>query len=147
MSRELVDPYIGGLTRKVWLWVRHEIHARALAAGYDDLSPAQVNVFRNPSIEGTRPSDLADDMQITKQSVNELLGHLERRGYLTREPDPQDSRGRRIRLTARGQALEKTVRGASADAERAAAALIGADRMRELRRALVDLVDLIDQKT
>jgi DNA-binding MarR family transcriptional regulator len=141
-----VDPYIGGLTRKVWQWVRREIHDRAIAAGYDDLSPAQANVFRNPSIDGMRPRDLADGMEITKQSVNELLGHLERLGYLTREPDPDDSRSRRIRLTARGQALEDVVRDAAADAERAAASLIGADRMRELRQTLVDLVDLLDQK-
>jgi DNA-binding MarR family transcriptional regulator len=136
-------PFIGGLTRLVWQWVRGEIHAAVVAAGYDDLNPAHVAVFRNPSVEGMRPSEVADEMQITKQSVNELLGHLERRGYLAREPDPADSRSRRIRLTDQGRELEDVVTQAAADAERKAAGLIGDDRMHELRTTLADLVTLL----
>jgi hypothetical protein len=71
--------YLGSLSRLVWQWVRQEISAAVLAAGYDDLNPAHVAVFRNPTIDGRRPSELAEEMQITRQSVNELLGHLERR--------------------------------------------------------------------
>ena len=44
-------------------------------------------------------------MQITKQSVNELIGYLERQGYLRRVVDPDDSRARIIHLPPRGQAL------------------------------------------
>ena len=124
----------------MWQWVRGEIHAAVVAAGYDDLNPAHVAVFRNPSVAGMRPRELADEMQITKQSVNELLGHLERRGYLVREPDPADSRSRRIRLTGQGRELEAVVGQAAADAEAKAAELIGEARMDELRRALTDLV-------
>jgi DNA-binding MarR family transcriptional regulator len=139
----LTNPFIGGLTRAVWQWVRGEIHAAVVAAGYDDLNPAHVAVFRNPGPDGMRPSDLAEEMQITKQSVNELLGHLERRGYLVREPDPADSRSRRIRLTDQGHKLEEVVTEAAADAERKAADLIGDDRMGELRSTLADLVTLL----
>ena len=46
---------------------------------------------------------LADQVGITKQSVNDLLGHLEGHGYLVRVPDPADGRARVIRLTAKGQ--------------------------------------------
>lgn len=127
----------------MWQWVRGEVHAAAVAAGYDDLNPAHTAVFRNPSVEGMRPSELADEMQITKQSVNELLGHLERRGYLVREPDPADSRSRRIRLTDQGRQLERVVEQAAADAEAKAAELIGADRVHELRSALAELVTLL----
>jgi DNA-binding MarR family transcriptional regulator len=137
-------PYIGSLARLVWQWVRAEIHAAVVAAGYDDLNPAHVAVFRNPSVEGMRPSELADEMQITKQSVNQLLGHLERRGYLGREPDPADSRGRRIRLTDQGHKLEAVVTQAAADAERKAADLIGDDRIADLRHTLADLVARLD---
>lgn len=131
---------MGSLTRLVWQWVRQQIHAAVVAAGYEDLNPAHVLLFRNPSLDGMRPGDLAEQMQITKQSVNELLGHLERRGYLVRERDPTDSRGRRIRLTARGLEVENLVWRAAEQAERDAAALIGEDRMQELRRTLDDLV-------
>jgi DNA-binding MarR family transcriptional regulator len=134
---------MGGMMRLVWQWVRREIQADVVAAGYDDLNPGHVALFRYPTLEGRRPSDLADDMQITKQSVNELLGHLERGGYLVREPDPADNRSRRVRLTDRGRELEATVWAAAARAERTAAAVLGKDRMQELRLALSDLVQLL----
>jgi DNA-binding MarR family transcriptional regulator len=146
-DRSLANPFIGGLTRVVWQWVRREIHAGVVAAGYDDLNPAHVALFRNPGPDGMRPSDLAEEMQITKQSVNELLGHLEHRGYLMREPDPTDGRSRRIRLTHVGQDLMGTVWQAAQNAELKAAAAIGADRMQDLRRILTDLVTQLDLTT
>jgi hypothetical protein len=69
--------------------------------------------------DGRRPGGVADEM----------LGHLERRGYLVRDPDPHDSRSR---LTDRGQALETV-------AWRPAAELIGPDRMTDLVGTLADL--------
>jgi len=42
---------------------------------------------------------LADQLQITKQSVNDLLRHLEQHGYITRQHDPTDGRARIVRLT------------------------------------------------
>jgi hypothetical protein len=46
--------------------------------------------------------------------AKELITHLERHGYLTREPDPRDVRARVIRLTDRGRELENGVIAASA---------------------------------
>jgi DNA-binding MarR family transcriptional regulator len=114
-----------------------------VSAGFDDLNPAHVAIFRYPTADGMRPSDLAEDMQITKQSVNELLGHLERRGYVVREIDETDSRSRRIRLTERGRKLENVTWAAAERAEGQAAELIGAERVRELRRTLTDLVAVL----
>lgn len=128
----------------VWQWVRGEIYAAVVDAGYDDLNPAHVAAFRNPSMEGLRPGELAAEMQITKQSVNELLGHLERQGYLIREVDPTDSRSRRIHLTRRGRALERTTFQAAENAEHRAAVLIGKDRMQQLHSTLTDLVAQLD---
>ena len=143
MSSPHGGPFIGSLSRLVWQWVRQCIHAEVRAAGFDDLNPAHVAVFRFPTAEGMRPSDLAEEMQITKQSVNDLVGHLERRGYLVREPDPNDSRSRRIRLTDRGRELEDVAYRAAARAERRAGELLGEDRLHVLRRDLADLVVLL----
>ena len=142
--RPLVDPFIGSLCRVVWQWVRREIHAAVVAAGYDDLNPAHVAVFRNPGIDGRRPGEVADAMQITKQSVNELLGYLERHGYIVRAPDPTDSRSRRIRLTETGLELQAVVWRAAETAERKASAVIGDDRMRDLRKSLAEIVAHLD---
>lgn len=137
-------PFIGSLTRRVFQWVRARIAAEVAAAGFTDLNPAHVAVFRNPSPEGHSPSELAGQLQITKQSVNELLGHLERRGYLLREPDPRHARRRRIRLTDRGREVLAVVHAAAWRAERDAAELLGEQRLTELRKTLTDLVALLD---
>jgi hypothetical protein len=97
------------MSRSLWQWVRRQIYADVVAAGFADLNPA----------------------------------HVERQGYLSREPDPIDSRSRRIRLTDLGHELEDTVWRAAAAAERTAAALLGEDRLQELRRTLLDLVTLL----
>lgn len=135
--------YIGSLTRQVWQWVRQRIYAEVTAAGFTDVKPAHVAVFRNPSPDGQSPHELAGQLNITKQSVNELLGHLEQHGYLIREPDPRDSRRRRIRLTAKGRQLEAIMWAAARRAEENAADLVGKERLAEFRRTLTDLVALL----
>ncbi len=142
-TRRPRPPFIGSLSRVVWQWVRARIAEDVLAAGYDDLNPAHIAVFRFPSPEGMRPSELAAELQITKQSVHELLGHLESRGYIVREPDPTSKRSRRIRLTDRGRLLEDVVWRAAERAEHDAAALIGAERVRDLREALLALAQAV----
>lgn len=132
--------FLGSLCRLTWQWVRQQIQLEVTAAGYDDLSPAHVALFRNPGVEGRRPGELADEMHITKQSVNELLGHLERHGYLVRDRDPDDNRSRRIRLTPRGRELSAVIIRAAEGAERTAGELIGETRMDEVVGALTDLV-------
>ena len=137
-------PFIGYLSRRVYQWVRHTMVAEVTAAGFTDLNPAHVAVFRNPRPDGMSPSELAEQLQITKQSVNELLGHLERHGYLVREPDPRNSRRRRIRLTDRGREVQAIGHAAAWRAERTVAELLGEHRLADLRRDLTDLVALLD---
>ena len=97
------------MLRVVSQWVRDQIYAGVLEAGYKDLNPAHIWVFRYPGPDGMRPSELAAGLQVTRQSVNDLMGDLEERGYLVREPDPTDGRARVVRLTTKGRKLEKTV--------------------------------------
>lgn len=132
-------PYLGGMLRLAWQWVREQIFSGVLAAGYDDLNAAHVALFRYPTLDRQRPSELADQLQITRQSVNDLLGHLEQCGYVTRETDPNDGRARVVRLTARGRRLEKTINGQAQAAELHIAELLGPRRFSLLRGALEEL--------
>jgi DNA-binding MarR family transcriptional regulator len=137
-------PYLGWLTRQVWQWVRQSVAAEVATAGFTDLNPAHLAVFRDPAPDGMSPRELAEQLQVTRQSVNELLGHLERHGYLAREPDPRNSRRRRIRLTGQGREVQAIIRTAAGRAERTAAELLGEHRLADLRRDLTDLVALLD---
>jgi DNA-binding MarR family transcriptional regulator len=130
------------MMRLGWQWVRDQIYSGVVAAGYDDLNPAHVGLIRYPTLDGQRPTKLADQVGITKQSVNDLLGHLERRGYLVRVPDPGDGRARVIRLTARGQRLEQTINTEARTAELRIADILGPRRFAQLRRSLELLSEL-----
>jgi DNA-binding MarR family transcriptional regulator len=79
-----------------------ELTERLAAAGYTDLSPAIHPVFENIDRDGTRLTELAARADMTHQSMGELVDALERRGYLTRRPDPADGRARLVCLTAKG---------------------------------------------
>jgi DNA-binding MarR family transcriptional regulator len=138
-------PYVGALLRVVWQWVRDQIYAGVVDAGYDDLNPAHVSLFRHPGLDGMRPTALAAQLLITKQSVNDLLGHLEDRGYIVRKPDPADGRARVVRLTAKGRRLEQTIYAQAHVAEVRIAEMLGPRPFAELRRALEEVAGRVRQ--
>ena len=131
---------VGALLRFALQDIRTRIYEGVVAAGFDDLRPAHVTLFRWPGPDGMRPTDLAAEVAMSKQAVNDLLGDLERLGYLTRERDPSDSRARLIRLTPRGRRLHEVAVGVHAGIEDEWARAVGARRFRELRRTLEHLV-------
>ena len=128
--------YIGAMTRVVWEWVRDQMYAGVVAAGYDDLNASHVGLWRYPGLDGLRPSQLANRAGITKQSVNDLLGHLEGHGYLERLPDSTDGRVRVIRLTPKGRRLQQTIHAEAEAAQLRIAAILGPRRFAQLHSSL-----------
>ncbi len=139
--------YVGALLRVVWQWVRDQMYAGVIAAGYDDLNAAHVGLWRYPGLDGLRPSQLADLAGITKQSVNDLLGHLERHGYLERVPDPGDGRARVIRLTSKGRRLEQTIYDEAGAAQLRIAQILGPRRFAQLHSSLELLAERFTEAT
>ncbi|HJQ60028.1 MAG TPA: MarR family transcriptional regulator [Vineibacter sp.] len=82
-----------------------EITKRLEAAGFTDVPPSFHPIFENIDPDGTRLTVLAARAGLTHQSIGEVVGELERRGYLERVPDPSDGRARLVRLTGKGRAL------------------------------------------
>jgi DNA-binding MarR family transcriptional regulator len=134
------------MLRLVWQWVRDQIYSGVLEAGFDDLNPAHVALFRYPSLDGLRPTELAAQLQITKQSINDLVSHLEQRGYLVRTPDPIDGRARVVRLTAKGRRLEQTINAQAQNSELRIAEMLGPRPFAALRGALEELSSLVTQQ-
>lgn len=130
------SPYVGAMLGIVWQWVRDQLYAGVVAAGYDDLNAAHVGLWRYPGLEGLRPSQLADRRGITKQSVNDLLGHLEQHGYLLRVPDSADRRARVIRLTSKGWRLQRTIYAEAGAAQLRIAEILGPRRFAQLHSSL-----------
>jgi DNA-binding MarR family transcriptional regulator len=133
-------PAIGALLRLAWQAVRERIYEGVLEAGYTDLSRAHVLLFRWPPIDGLRPSELATHNQLSRQSINDLLSDLEKRGYLERTPDPTDGRARIVRLKERGWDLTQVLSDMSFATESEWARAIGDERFAEFRDTLCELV-------
>ncbi len=137
---------MGALLRAAWKGVRDHIDEAVKAAGYVDITGAHVSLFRHPTLDGMRPTDLAGEMQLSKQAVNDLLRDLERQRYIRRDVDPADRRSRLIRLTAKGMRLEDTVRLAARDAERQLERELGRDRFRSFREALGEAARILNDR-
>jgi len=131
------------MLRVVWQWVRDQMYEGVVAAGYDDLTAAHVALWRYPGLDGLRPTQLADRVGITKQSVNDLLGHLEQHGYLGRAPDPADGRARVIRLTPKGRRLEQTIYAEARATQLRIAEILGPGRFAQLHSSLELLTELL----
>ena len=132
-------PLIGALLRVPWEAVQEHMLERLHAEGFADFEPSYLTVFRYPSPHGERPSDVADRRRVTKQALNHLLGQLEQRDYLRRDPDPEDGRSKRISLTPRGIKAGAVIREAVTEMEEQWAQKLGRERFEQLRTLLQEL--------
>lgn len=141
---DLPPPTIGALLRLASSRFRRRLFDAVRAAGFDDLQPAQFVLFRYPTVAGLRPTQLAEDAGLSKQTVNDLLRQLEVKGYLTLEPDPADRRARRIVLTPRGTAAMECSRAAAQAVAQAWAQAVGPERFAAVRQTLLDYITAED---
>jgi DNA-binding MarR family transcriptional regulator len=132
-------PLIGALLRMPWETVQRRMLERLHEAGFDDLDAAHLNVFQYPGPQGSKPSELASRLRMSKQALNYLLGELERLGYLERRPHPDDQRAKRVTLTKRGTSVALVMREAVAELETEWARQLGRKRFDQLRALLEEL--------
>jgi hypothetical protein len=71
---------------------------------------------------------------------NDLLGKLERSGYVERHPHPDDRRARIVHLTESGQSLQRTAHETSRDVESEWAEVLGEHRLAALRSTLEEMI-------
>ncbi len=141
LSGPFGPPLIGALLRIPWESVRRRMLERLHERGFADLDIAHLNVLQFPGPQGMKPSELAARLHASKQSINHLLGQLERSGYLERRDDSEDLRSRRIHLTPRGRSAALTIREAVTGVERDWARRLGPKRFAQLRELLRELCD------
>ncbi len=92
-----------------------DIQLKVTAAGFSDVRPVHGFVFGILAAGPLSTTDLADQLGVSKQAAGQLVEHLERRGYLTKEADPHDKRARRLVMTERGRACTQAAARAAAD--------------------------------
>lgn len=90
-----------------------------------------------------RAGDLALQAAIGKPTASALIAEMEKRGLITREPDPEDARSIRLRLTEAGLARHAAFEAALA---RHLLDLMGAEAAETILEATTALAYLIDAK-
>jgi DNA-binding MarR family transcriptional regulator len=137
-------PLIGALMRMQVDAIRERMLSALHEHGYDDVVPAHLIVLRYPGPDGRRPSEIAARSGMSKQALNYLLGQLEQLGYLTREPDPDDQRSKRVHLTDRGHGAIQTMRATVAATEQEWTEQLGRADVERLRAILTRLAAVLD---
>ncbi len=75
-------------------------------AGHDWFTGAPSAVMAYIPKGGARQSAIVEKMGLTKQAVQQLLVELEKMDVIERVADPEDRRGRIVRLTKKGMAAK-----------------------------------------
>ena len=113
--------------------------------GFSDLRPAHFAIFQQIRPEGSRITEMAEQAQISKQSMGALVDHLEACGYVERVPDPDDGRAKIVRLTALGWKVDDAAREILNQIEREWADQLGGGQLAQLKQILQDLIALIER--
>ncbi|MET9762000.1 MarR family transcriptional regulator [Streptomyces sp. NPDC006372] len=93
------------LTRIAYLAGRARQHERLMAESGLSLDRAAAAILRHiAESEPLRPGVLAVRLSVEASHVTRQLRQLERSGYVTRVPDPDDRRAQRVQLTEAGLA-------------------------------------------
>jgi DNA-binding MarR family transcriptional regulator len=132
-------PNMGVLLREPFRIGSELLHEHFAASGHPDVRAPHGNVMQFLDNEGTRVSELARRAQITKQSMAELVAHLEHHGYVERVADPDDRRAKLVRPTARGLQLHAVAGAFISELEDRWGRQLGRAKMKQLKELLMDL--------
>ncbi len=131
-----VDTPLARLLLERFRWTDAALRSRLSARGWPEMTPAQSLVFASIDGEGTRSSELARRIGVSRQAVHQTVAELVDAGLLELVPDPDDRRAKLVVLTSDGRRNVAAAREAFAGIESEIAARIGSSRYAALRSAL-----------
>lgn len=138
------EPTVPAMVQLVAATGGPRLRAAFAAAGLDGLRPAQAGALVPLAAGGLHASDLAERLGVTRQAVAQGVAELDRNGYVTRVANPTDARTRIIELTPRGRQALRVMRASALELEQRWEEILGARRLRDLRKTLQMLLDTAD---
>ncbi|MFR0354926.1 MarR family winged helix-turn-helix transcriptional regulator [Streptomyces sediminimaris] len=130
------------LARITYLSTRARQHERLMALAGVPLDRAAVALLRQVAdADPLRPGELANRLGVEASHVTRTVQQLEKCGYVTRVPDPDDRRAQRIRLTEAGRQAVERVREAGVRGMRQALSGWKPEELRQLATLFHRMVD------
>lgn len=113
---------------------------RVQAAGHPKIRTSHGYVFQHLIAGSPTVGELAERLGVTQQGASKVVVELEALGYVLREADPEDTRIRRVALTAKGRAVVERGRAARAKLEAELLSEVSPKAMAAARKVLVALL-------
>lgn len=129
----------GTLLLQVYQSFERHLIAALKERGHPDFRPKYGAVLANIDADGTRLSTLADRAAMSRPSMVELIDELESKGYVRREPDPDDRRAKLIVPTKMGMDTISTAAEVIDNLEQRFRELLGEQQYQLMRGALGEL--------
>jgi DNA-binding MarR family transcriptional regulator len=118
--------------------------ARASSAFGFALRQSHTAMIPHIDLKGTRQSELARNMRVSKQAVNQLVNELVELGLLERIPDPDDGRAALVVFSKKGRSSLFDGLRVLAQIEQEMAAILGQESMLSLHDSLNNLLKWLD---
>ena len=134
-SREFLNDLMRAIDREV-------TRQAALAverSGIRDLTAAHGRLMAELEPAGTRPSQLAARLGVTKAAVGQLVDKLEKKGLVVQSQDPEDGRAVIVRPTEKAKLAYQSARKAIMAIETEWRVRLGGARAAALERTLLSL--------
>ena len=132
---------ISGLLLEAFRSLESEIGPALEDRGAFELTPAQARALLLVERTGTRLTEMARRAGVTKQAMMQLVDDLQTMGCVRRTPDPEDSRAKAVRLTAKGLRQRARARKAIQAVESRLKRQLGPRRFEVFRTTLEELVE------
>ncbi|MER5753409.1 MarR family transcriptional regulator [Streptomyces sp. NPDC002088] len=130
------------LTRITYLSTRARQHNQLMGLAGVPLDRAAVALLRQVAdSDPLRPGELAQRLGVEASHVTRTVQQLQKSGYVTRVPDPDDGRAQRIQLTDAGRLAIDRIRDAGVRGMQLALADWTPEELRELATLFHRMVD------
>ena len=113
-------------------------------AGAPVFRQALANLLPHIALEGTRLTELAERVGVSKQAVSKLVAEFVDQGMLELSADPEDGRAKLVRFTPRGVDGIRQGLAVLASVEEEIASKVGKKQMLALREGLVAMLDALE---
>jgi DNA-binding MarR family transcriptional regulator len=131
--------FLNDLMRAIDREVTRQAALAVERSGIRGLTAAHGRLMAEVEPTGTRPSQLAARLGVTKAAVGQLVDKLEKKGLVVRAPDPEDGRAVIVRPTEKAKMAYQTARKAIVAIETEWRERLGDARTGALERALLGL--------
>ncbi|MDR0852897.1 MAG: MarR family transcriptional regulator [Clostridiales Family XIII bacterium] len=113
--------------------------------GDQDVSFVEIAMMHHATTPHEHISGMQDFLFVSKPAISQMLGKLEKKGYVTRETDKENRRKVNVSLTKRGEAVLDTAQEEMNEMVNNLISSFGEDDTLELIRLVNKLADVVDE--